>query len=222
MSSKGYILIIALSIFFAGCKDIDTVKDSVLEDYSESLTLGQALDTWTAQECLDTTWDSYTTDRGEKIVKFDCDLDVESIKTSSDKSVSDEESAKMLAVYEKAKNEASKAMKISHEAVYSPDAKVLTDKALEKVDASYEAEKKMAEINTRLAKKKLTDAKLGILFLISSDGKSFSPGGTGIIYTFEDGKNYFKDIHPAIALLKAYQNQKIEMKVDQKVYLNRK
>lgn len=221
ISTKKYITMIAVALLFTGCNDISTVKDGVLEDFSESLTVGKALETWNAQECLDTEWDSYSTDRGEKVVSFTCNLDVYSIKTSSDEAVIDEDAAKILAEYEKVKKEASKAMETSHEAVYSPNAKEITDMALSKIDASYEAEKKMEGINSRLARKKLTNAEVEILFLISSDGESFAPGSAGIKYTFEDKKTYFKDIHPKMALLKAYQNQKIEMNVDQKIYLNR-
>lgn len=212
---------IAMGVLFTGCNDISTVKNGVLEDFSESLTVGQALETWKTQECLDTKWDSFTTDRGEKVVSFTCPLDVESIKTSSDKAITDEDAAKILAEYKKAKSESSKAIEGSHEAVNSPNAQAITDMALSKIDASYEAEKKMVDINSKLARKKLTNAELKILFLIAANGKSFSPNSAGIEYTFEDKKTYFKDIHPKIALLKAFQNQKIEMNVDHKTYLNR-
>lgn len=218
---KKYIVILSLTILSSGCSEINTVKNGVLSDFSNSLTVGKVLETWSAQECTDTKWDSFTTDRDEKIVSFTCKLDVKSIKTSFDNLATDEESAEAEAEYKKAKSEATEAMNVSHDDVYSPNAKAITDAALKKIDASSESENKLVDINSRLARKKLSEAQLEILFSISTDGESFTPSGAGIKYIFEDGKTYSDDIHTRIALLKAYQNQKIKMNVDQNIYNKR-
>lgn len=218
---KKHTVIISLTILFSGCRETDTVKNGILHDFSNSLTVGKALETWSAQECTDTEWNSFTTNRDEKIVSFTCKLDVKSIKTNFDNLVTDEESAKAEADYKKAKSEATESMNVSHEDVYSHNAKAITDAALKKIDASYEAENKLADINSRLARKKLSGAQLEILFSISVDDKSFTPSNAGIKYIFEDGKTYLDDIHSRIALLKAYQNQKIKMNVDQNTYKER-
>jgi DNA repair exonuclease SbcCD ATPase subunit len=63
-----------ISIFF-GCGDggIDGVKKGVMTKYSNNLTVGQALESWSkTQKCTKVKWESFTTERGEKMVNFTC------------------------------------------------------------------------------------------------------------------------------------------------------
>jgi hypothetical protein len=69
--------VVALGI--SGCNDtmtydenIEGIRNAVMEQYSEALTVGQALDGW--QECKNSEWVSKTGDRGENLVIFKCEL----------------------------------------------------------------------------------------------------------------------------------------------------
>lgn len=70
------IFILALS----GCSDSDvnSIKNGVMKTYSENLTVGQALESWSKiQKCDTTTWESFKSERGEKIVSFRCSIEKE-------------------------------------------------------------------------------------------------------------------------------------------------
>jgi hypothetical protein len=75
------LLTIAL-ITLTGCDgDIDRVKDGFMPMYSKSLTVDQALSSWSNKEgCTNTSWNKYTSDRGEKFVQFTCEIDQKNVE----------------------------------------------------------------------------------------------------------------------------------------------
>lgn len=70
------VFILALS----GCgnSDIDGVKNGIMKNFSQTLTVGQAIDSWSkTQKCDATKWESFKSERGEKIVSFECFIEKE-------------------------------------------------------------------------------------------------------------------------------------------------
>lgn len=68
-------------LIFSACSDNDVngVKNGVMKNFSQSLTVGQAIESWAkTQKCDTTKWESFKTDRGEKIVSFKCSVEKES------------------------------------------------------------------------------------------------------------------------------------------------
>ena len=66
---------------FSACSDsnVNGVKNGVMKNFSQSLTVGQAIDSWSkTQKCDTTKWEAFKSDRGEKIVSFKCSIEKES------------------------------------------------------------------------------------------------------------------------------------------------
>ena len=70
------LMILCTLFIVAGCgsSEIAFVKAGTMSKYSTSLTVGQAFDGWSAQECTNKEWSLVTTQRGEQFVQFTCDL----------------------------------------------------------------------------------------------------------------------------------------------------
>jgi len=64
-------LSIPLVVMLSGCgNDIDAIKSGVLES-NKTTTIGQAFNNW--QSCQKTSWESFKTDNGTRVVEFTCD-----------------------------------------------------------------------------------------------------------------------------------------------------
>jgi hypothetical protein len=71
MKMKKIIALTACTLLATGCSnDVDLVKNGVM-DFNQTTTLGKALDNWSS--CDSTSWDSFETDNGVRVVEFTCD-----------------------------------------------------------------------------------------------------------------------------------------------------
>lgn len=61
--------------------DIEVVKNGTIPELSDSLTVGNALDHW--DSCTNPTWEAETTPRGEKLVKYTCEIVKDKIKINN-------------------------------------------------------------------------------------------------------------------------------------------
>lgn len=67
-------------LIFSACSDsnVNGVKNGVMKNFSQSLTVGQAIDSWSkTQKCDTTKWEAFESERGEKIVSFKCSMEKE-------------------------------------------------------------------------------------------------------------------------------------------------
>lgn len=213
---------IGATLMFSGCNsEVSGVKDGTLPAFSNSLTVGKALDGWSAQECTDKKWESVTTERGEKVVQFTCEVNVDGLKRQEDmaENISDDSYTKAqsdLKVAEDANTNASK--KFDSMGGGDPDFTNAQAEVSNTYAAKESAYKAVQEIGEHLARKQVKNGKFVIQFLLSADGKSFEPGYSGIEYTFEDGKIYSEAFN---ALVAAYRNQKIELGISMNSYESR-
>jgi hypothetical protein len=68
----------------SGCSDtgsVALVKESTLDRYSKSITVGKAFDTW--NQCDSVSWEGYKTERNEKIVQYICKGSGETVRKLS-------------------------------------------------------------------------------------------------------------------------------------------
>ena len=68
-------------LLLSACSDSDVngVKNGVMKNFSQSLTVGQAIDSWSkTQKCDTTQWEAFKSARGEKFVSFKCSIEKES------------------------------------------------------------------------------------------------------------------------------------------------
>jgi len=67
-------------LIFSACSDsnVNGVKNGVMKNFSQSLTVGKAIDSWSkTQKCDTTKWEAFESERGEKIVSFKCSMEKE-------------------------------------------------------------------------------------------------------------------------------------------------
>lgn len=78
MQKIRFIITTVVAIFiFSGCGNsyVDSVKNGVLPKYSNSVTVGNALEYWAKQQnCDSTKWEEFETEREEIVVSFTCTI----------------------------------------------------------------------------------------------------------------------------------------------------
>lgn len=196
------ISIASMLTIFSGCSDdISSVKNGVLPEYSNSITLGQALDGWSEQGCDSTNWESITTDRGEKIVQFICEIDGDKFKASNDNELSDSLSYEDFLNAEK---DLVKKQDISNQA--NPN----SPKEYEDAHSQYkEASEYYNKVNHILPRRNIEQAKYILQFVISADSQTFQIGDSQTEFLMKNGY-VFKTSGPLKPLMVyVYSNEKI-------------
>jgi hypothetical protein len=194
--SSGILTIVALT-FLTGCgNDISLVKDGVLPEYSNSVKVGNVIDSWAkTQECSDTKWEALETERGEKVIQFTCELNVSKFQTKEDMASNITEEA--LAAAEK---DVAKAKADLRAAIVSRN----TVANIAAIEAENITTAKMIELQGHFRQKSLKEAKIIFQFNIAVDGNTFTAGYQGGEIVFDNGKK--SEI--AASLLDAYYNVK--------------
>ena len=78
---KSLVLLAFLLFTSSGCGDdyIDSVKEGIFPRYSNSVTVGNALEYWAKQQkCDSTKWEKIITERKEIVVSFSCVIEKDS------------------------------------------------------------------------------------------------------------------------------------------------
>lgn len=211
--------LVSVMLLWGGCSnEVSGVKDGVLPAFSNSLTVGQALEGWSAQECTDKKWESITTERGEKVVQFTCEVNTDTLKKPEDMApnISDDAYTKSQADYQAADKANTDAAEKWQSMNYDdPNYATVQAEASQTYELKQKADSAIQEIGEHLARKQVKSGRFIIQFVLSADGKSFEPGYSGLEYTFEDGKIYSE---PFNALVAAYRNQKIELAISRNSY----
>ena len=185
------LLILGTLAVFTGCNgEVSMVKDGALPQYSSSITVENALNSWMkTQQCSEPNWDLITTERKETIVKFTCDINLSTLRTKEDmaSSITDEDSN----------------YKVAAPAATEDIAQLEKDWAeFNKIEATRVANEKI------VAKKALSKVQVSIKFPLSVDGKTFTVSDQSVEYYFIDGH---KNSAPKELLRDVYKNVKINI-----------
>lgn len=204
------------SLIFSGCGDnISTVKDGILSNYSKSLTVGKAFDSWSVtQQCLKASWKDIVSDGGEKIVQFTCEIDPNILKQiallEANKSLQESENKI------KENNSDIEKIKNSNKTKEQKESDIAFIKQFDdQIKNSLIYSKKNIE-----DLKRLNQVQIITQFLIATNGKSINIGYIGTQYSFDDLKK-FSLPNPAM-LMDIYQNKKTFVYYGVNIYSGRK
>jgi hypothetical protein len=188
-----YFVILGISILFLGCSsDIDKVKDGVISQYSDSVTVGNVFDAWAkTEECVNTSWEELTTPQKAKYVQFTCQLDVKKYKTKE-----------VMATNEQT-------LTAAKENLAKAKAKIKArDGYVDKFDNELLEPKRLVLVQLdRLYTKKLSSMKIVVQFSIAVNGKSFIPKFQGAIIHIDGEKE--DSFYISSLLEKMYKNEKV-------------
>ncbi len=172
---KSLVLLAFLMFTSSGCGDdyIDSVKNGVFPRYSNSVTVGNALEYWAKQQkCDSTKWEKIITERKEIVVSFSCVIEKDSnlIKEYTDYFNKDYESsmARFKRDLDFYKNNRNEQLRIEEEIKSLKADKDIFSEALQQFD----------KIETLFQ------------FSLAADNESFNIRFLGFVYYFLDGTGY--------------------------------
>lgn len=172
---KSLVLLAFLLFTSSGCGDdyIDSVKEGIFPRYSNSVTVGNALEYWAKQQnCDSTKWEKIITERKEIVVSFSCVIEKDSnlIKEYTDSFNKDYESsmARFKRDLDFYKNNRNEQLRIEEEIKSLKADKEIFSEALQQFD----------KIETLFQ------------FALTADNESFDIRFLGFVYYFLDGTGF--------------------------------
>ena len=186
-------ILTALAIgLLTGCgSDSSKVQDSVLPQYSNNFTVGQAFNAWSeTQGCSSLEWEDFTTKQGAKVVQVTCEMDVSEYQTPEVMAVDVTEEAL-------AKAEQEYSSHFNKLTQLDEDQKNVQNWGkLEDIQVEFRATRnmldiadaKVTKIREAIAFKSLQEMRIRFQFTISADGETFTPTYERYEVVFSDDK----------------------------------